>query len=99
MKLPTDTKCSGGTKGNLCLVSLITDGGAGGCLVVSQTESTGKTSTTTDPAKTKADTQGDQTKTGTQNGDQANQKQQQSQNPSGGNNSKNQKRMIRKRRL
>jgi len=35
-QLPAGTKCTGGTKGNLCLVQFISTAGFGGCTVVSQ---------------------------------------------------------------
>jgi len=36
VKLPAGTKCTGGKNGNLCLMSLTTDGGFGNCVVIQQ---------------------------------------------------------------
>ncbi|OBZ73251.1 hypothetical protein A0H81_07016 [Grifola frondosa] len=44
VQLPSDTTCTGGTAGNLCLVSFTTAGGFGNCVVVQQdTAATGST--------------------------------------------------------
>jgi len=36
VKMPAGTKCTGGKSGNLCLMSMTTDGGFGNCVVVKQ---------------------------------------------------------------
>jgi len=48
LQLPPGTTCTGGKSGNLCLVSTVTDGGFGNCMVVSTgAASTGTTATNT----------------------------------------------------
>lgn len=87
-QLPTGIKCAAGSDNKCCVVSFVTTAGYGNCVVVCQSETTGESSTSTDDGKTKTATQNDQTNT-----------KQQNQNPNGGDKPKNNKRMIRKRRL
>jgi hypothetical protein len=61
-RAPDGTKCGGGTDKNFCLVSFVTTAGYGNCVVVTQAETTEKSSTSTDGKGQKNTRNGGQTK-------------------------------------
>ncbi|KAN0125544.1 hypothetical protein V8E52_000751 [Russula decolorans] len=95
VKLPDGIKCAGGTNKDRCLVSIITDGGDGNCVVVTQADTTENSPTSKDGAKGPTSTQNGAQTNGHQSGAQSNA----NQGTSSGADKANKQRMIRKRRL